>query len=48
MEAPQRATVLDTSVVSNFAHVDHLELIATLPRPVVVPAVRDELERGIR
>lgn len=47
MDSPHRATVLDTSVLSNFAHVDRVELVCTLPRPVTVPAVRDELERGV-
>ena len=48
MEPPERATVLDASVLSNFAHVDRVDLLSTLPRPVTVPAVRDELERGIQ
>ena len=48
MDSPHRATVLDTSVLSNFAHVDRVELVCTLPRSVTVPAVRDELERGVQ
>ena len=48
MEPPERTTVLDSSVLSNFAHVDRVDLLSTLPRPVTVPAVRDELERGVR
>jgi predicted nucleic acid-binding protein len=44
--APDRATVLDTSVLSNFAHVDRVELLADLPRPATVTAVRGELESG--
>ena len=43
---PADATVLDTTVLSNFAHVDHVELLLDLPRPVTVDAVRDELEAG--
>ena len=40
--------VLDTTVVSNFASTDSLSLLAAvLESPVVVPAVRDELERGL-
>lgn len=40
--------VLDTTVVSNFASTDSISLLATvLESPVVVPAVRDELERGL-
>lgn len=41
------ATVLDTSVLSNFAHVDRIELLSPLPRVVTVPAVRDELRAGV-
>lgn len=48
MDTPQQATVLDTSVLSNFAHVGRVELLCSLPRPVTVPAVRDELERGVQ
>ena len=48
MEPPERATVLDASVLSNFAHVDRVDLLSTLPRPVTVPAVRNELDRGIQ
>ena len=43
---PVHATVLDTTVLSNFAHVDHVQLLLDLPRPVTVDAVRDELEAG--
>jgi predicted nucleic acid-binding protein len=43
---PRNATVLDTSVLSNFAQVDHVELLVHLPRLVSVEAVRDELVRG--
>ncbi len=40
--------VLDTTVVSNFASTDSIALLtAVLESPVVVPAVRDELERGL-
>ena len=40
--------VLDTTVVSNFASTDSISLlVAILESPVVVPAVRDELERGL-
>lgn len=39
--------VLDTTVLSNFASTDGLTLLtAVLESPVVVPAVRDELEGG--
>ena len=43
---PAHATVLDTTVLSNFAHIDHVEPLLDLPRPVTVDAVRDELEAG--
>lgn len=43
---PERATVLDTSVLSNFAHVGRAELLCTLPRVVTVGAVREELKAG--
>ena len=40
--------VLDTTVVSNFASTDSISLLATvLESPVVVGAVRDEVERGL-
>ena len=40
--------VLDTTVLSNFASTDSISfLIAVLESSMVVPAVRDELERGL-
>ena len=40
--------VLDTTVVSNFASTNSISLLATvLESPVVVRAVRDEVERGL-
>jgi len=45
-ELPESATVLNTTVLSNFAQVDHIELLLDLPRLVTVEAVRDELESG--
>lgn len=38
-DAPRNATVLNTTVLSNFAHVDHVELLLDLPRVVTVDAV---------
>ena len=43
---PRSATVLNTTVLSNFAHVDEVELLFDLPRVVTVAAVREELEDG--
>ena len=46
-EYPQ-PVVLDATVLSNFASTDGVSLLATvLELPVVVPTVRDELERGL-
>ncbi|QKG93483.1 twitching motility protein PilT [Halorubrum salinarum] len=43
---PGNATVLNTTVLSNFAQVDHVELLLDLPRLVTVTAVQRELEDG--
>jgi len=45
--APANATVLNTTVLSNFAQVDHIKLIVDLPRLVTVPAVQTELTEGV-
>ncbi len=45
-DPPESATVLDTTVLSNFAQVDHVDLLLDLPRPVTVDAVQEELEAG--
>lgn len=43
-----RPVVLDTTVVSNFASTDSVSVLtAVLSSPLVVPTVRDELERGL-
>jgi len=39
-------TVLDTTVLSNFAHVDHVELLCDPPRVATVNAVKAELIEG--
>jgi predicted nucleic acid-binding protein len=44
---PRNATVLDTTVLSNFAHVDRVELLLELPRLVTVEAVQRELDDGM-
>lgn len=47
MNGPSRdATVLNTTVLSNFAHIDRIELLLDLPRLVTVDAVYEELEAG--
>lgn len=45
-DPPANATVLNTTVLSNFAQVDHVELLLDLPRLVTVDAVLEELEAG--
>jgi predicted nucleic acid-binding protein len=45
-DIPTNATVLNTTVLSNFAHVDHVKLLLNLPRLVTVDAVREELTAG--
>lgn len=43
-----RPVVLDTTVLSNFASTESIDWIVELvERPIVVAAVRDELERGM-
>lgn len=39
-------TVLDTTVLSNFAHVGQVAVLEAFPRVATVPAVRDEIEAG--
>lgn len=42
-------TVLDTTVLSNFASTDAMSILtASLPRPETVPAVESEVEKGLR
>jgi hypothetical protein len=43
---PRNATVLNTTVLSNFAQVDHVELLLDVPRIATVDAVKHELEDG--
>lgn len=45
-DTPSEATVLDSTVLSNFAQVDRVALLLNLPRVVTVPAVQRELEEG--
>lgn len=46
-DLPRNPTVLNTTVLSNFAHVDHVDLLLDLPRLVTVDVVREELEAGL-
>jgi predicted nucleic acid-binding protein len=46
IDAPRNATILNTTVLSNFAHVDHVALLLELPRLVTVDAVQTELAEG--
>lgn len=45
-DPPTNATVLNTTVLSNFAQVNDIELLLSLPRLVTVDAVQEELEAG--
>jgi predicted nucleic acid-binding protein len=40
-------SVLNTTVLSNFAYIDQLWVIAGLSRICTVPVVREELERSV-
>lgn len=44
---PARPTVLDATVLSNFAYLDAVSRLSILPRPIVVPAVRAEIETAV-
>lgn len=41
-----RPAVLDTTVLSNFAHINHVSALFVLPFPVTVAAVENELKAG--
>ena len=45
-DCPANATVLNTTALSNFAQIDHVDLLLTLPRLVTVDAVREEIDDG--
>jgi len=40
---PSRPTVLDATVLSNFAYLDRVSLLRNLDRPITTPTVRDEI-----
>ena len=44
---PADPTVLNTTVLSNFAYIDRVDLLADLSGVCIVPAVRDELRDGV-
>lgn len=46
-DIPPNPSVLNTTVLSNFAYIDELEIVASLARICTVPVVREELENGI-
>lgn len=46
-DVPANPSVLDTTVLSNFAFVDELWVVAELAGICTVPVVRDELENGV-
>lgn len=46
VEPPSRPTVLDATVLSNFAYLDQVPVLQVLSRPIAVPAVRDEIVQG--
>ena len=43
---PERPAVLDATALSNFAFLDRIADLQTLPRPITTPAVRDEITAG--
>lgn len=44
---PSHPSVLNTTVLSNFAYIDHLQLLASLSGICTVPVVREELHNGV-
>ena len=44
---PSRPTVLDATVLSNFAYLEQVDALQVLPRPIAVAAVRDEIAAGV-
>lgn len=47
VDVPPNPSVLNTTVLSNFAYIDQVSLIAELSSICTVPAVREELHNGI-
>jgi predicted nucleic acid-binding protein len=46
-DIPANPSVLDTTVLSNFAYIDQLWVVAGLSDICTAPVVRDELEHGV-
>ena len=46
-ETPPNPSVLNTTVLSNFAYIDQLWVVAGLSGICTVPVVREELNHGI-
>jgi predicted nucleic acid-binding protein len=46
-DIPANPSVLNTTVVSNFAYIDQLWVVAGLSGIYTVPVVRQELEHGV-
>lgn len=44
---PDEPTVLDTTILSNFAYIGQLPMVEALPRVCTVPAVQSELRAGV-
>jgi len=47
MTTPANRSVLNTAVLSNFAYIDQLWVVADLSGICTGPVVREELERGV-
>ena len=46
-DIPANPSVLNTTVLSNFAYIDQLWVVADLSGICTVPVVREELENGV-
>jgi len=46
-DLPANPSVLNTTVLSNFAYIDQLWIVADLSGICTVPVVREELEHGV-
>lgn len=46
-DVPPNPSVLNTTVISNFAYIDELHVIASLSGICTVPVVREELRNGV-